>query len=119
VDLFRQPATAVPSPDPPEFRLLIDIASGRISVQGDLDRPHVPQLVDAVDLLRCSPSPRWSIDAAGITFCDAGGLRGLLHANEMAVRYGVTVEVTRPSRMLARLLAILEPGALTVVPVDQ
>jgi anti-anti-sigma regulatory factor len=106
------PAGAVavlPPPEPPAFRLLIDLTRGRISVRGDLDRAHVGQLADGIAALHRSPAPLWSVDAAGITFCDAGGLRGLVQASETAARAGRTLVVTRPSHLLARLLVLVSP----------
>jgi len=108
-----------PPPEPTVFLLLIDLARGSISVRGELDRANVDRLEDAVDVLRSSPAPRWSIDAAGITFCDAGGLRGLIHAQQKAALAGRTLVVTRPSRMLARLLALATPERPEAAPADR
>jgi anti-anti-sigma factor len=99
--------------------VLIDLANGRISVRGELDRARVQQFTDAVDVLPRSSARQWSIDAAGITFCDAGGLRGMLHAHEVAVRAGRTLVVTRPSRLMARLLALAGLQELEEVTPDQ
>lgn len=109
----------VPSPpEPPVFLVLIDQAHGRISVRGELDRAHVDQFDAAVDVLLGSSDAQWTVDAAGITFCDAGGLRALLLAHERAVRAGGTLVITRPSRVVARLLALAGVEELEMATAD-
>jgi anti-anti-sigma regulatory factor len=118
--LARHPA-AGPATDPggPAFLLLIDLDRGRITVRGELDRAHVGPFGDAVDVLHHSPSRLWSVDASGITFCDAAGLRALLRAHAVAVRRGASLVVERPGRTLSRLIALVQSdglGALRVEP---
>jgi len=117
--LTASPAGDSPSlPGPPAFLVLVDVTSARITVRGELDRPHAHQLIEAVGMVGRSAAPEWAIDASGITFCDAGGLRALLQANEMAVRTGHTLVIARPSRIVSRLLALVRPEGLPV-PEDQ
>ncbi|SOD97726.1 STAS domain-containing protein [Blastococcus haudaquaticus] len=108
--LSSRPAPPAPVPEPTAFTVLVHLARGRITVRGDLDRAHVSQLLDAVDVLSCSHAAQWTIDAAGITFFDVAGLRGLLHARAVAEQAGCTLVVTRPGGMLARMLALAEAG---------
>ncbi|WP_081898538.1 STAS domain-containing protein [Herbidospora cretacea] len=46
------------------------------------------------------------LDMSGVTFCGAGGLAVLLHAQRRATALGVTVTMTGISPRLARLLEI-------------
>lgn len=93
-----------PEPSAPLLLLSIDLSSGTVTVHGELDRQEVHRLTDAVAALLHSPSPRWSIDLADVTFCDVAGLRGLLAARRLAARSGRRLSVTRPSPWLRRLM---------------
>jgi anti-anti-sigma factor len=103
---LARPGLDVPC-SPPPFLLSIDVADGRITVHGELDRVHVHRFVEAMGVLAYSSSPSWSIDASAITFCDATGLRGLLEARELARAAGRGFRVTHPSRSLRRLLDLV------------
>ena len=106
----------------PPFLLSSDLAGGRVTVHGELDRSHVDQLLEAVGVLASSPAPHWSIDLAGITFCDAGGLRGLLAVRGLADAAGRPLRITDCSPWMQRLCALagvpwlLEPAADRLVP---
>jgi anti-sigma B factor antagonist len=93
------------------FLLSIDVARGRVTVHGDLDRLHVHRLLEALGILIHSPSPTWSVDASGITFCDAGGLRGLLEGQQLAHEAGRGYTVTRARPWLRYLMQLVELGA--------
>jgi anti-anti-sigma factor len=103
-----------PDRDPvlPPFLLSIDIAAGRISLHGELDRRHVDRLLEAVAVLEYSTSPRWSVDLAGVTFCDTAGLHALVEAHRHAQDAGRTFAVTRPGPWLRRLLRLAGLGYL-------
>jgi anti-anti-sigma regulatory factor len=73
-------------PAAPAFLLSIDLTDGSVAVHGDLDREHVGCFLETVGLLTSSEAPCWSIDVSAVTFCDAGGLRGLLEAKRCADR---------------------------------
>lgn len=90
----------------PPFLLSIDLVDGRVSLHGELDRSHVGRLLETVAGLALSPAPRWSLDLAGITFCDAAGLRGLLAARRLAEDAGRTLSLVRCSPWMHRLLAL-------------
>ena len=112
--LARTVPRAAP-PDPADLLLSIDLARGLVRVHGELDRAHAHRLDDAVDVLRGCSAAQWSIDVSGITYCDAGGLRSLLRAHRTAVQVGRRLVITGPSRMLARLLALVGSAELHVV----
>jgi anti-anti-sigma factor len=90
----------------PPFLLSIDLDRGRVSLHGELDRPHVDRLLESVAVLGYSTSPRLTIDLAGVTFCDAAGLRGLLEAHRLADDTGRPLAVVRCSPWMRRLLVL-------------
>jgi anti-sigma B factor antagonist len=90
----------------PPFLLSIDLDGGRISLHGELDRPHVDRLLESVAALAHSTAPRWTIDLAGITFCDTAGLRGLLAVQRLAEDTGRPLSVVRCSRWMRQLLVM-------------
>lgn len=93
-------------PTAPPFLLSIDVAAGTVVVHGELDRRHVDRLLGAVKVLVHSPSPCWSIDVSGVSFCDACGLRSLQVAQQLASREGRTLRIARPGPWLDRLLSV-------------
>jgi anti-anti-sigma regulatory factor len=95
------------------FLLSIDINAGRLAIHGDFDRQHVERFLDAISLLDHSPSPSWSVDVASVSFCDAGGLRGLLAAQRFAERTGRSFRVTGAGPWMRHLLPLI---GLTAVP---
>ena len=95
------------------FLLSIDVSGGSVAVRGDLDRDHVELFLGAVRLLTAAPSPRWSVDVSAVTFCDAGGLRGLLEAKRRADRADRAFQVTGAGSWMTHLLRMigLDPAA--------
>ena len=89
------------------FELSIDIPAGRVAVHGEFDRQHVERFLDTIGLLADSPSPTWSVDVAGVSFCDAGGLRGLLAAHQFAERAGRTLRITGAGQWMRHLLPMI------------
>jgi anti-anti-sigma regulatory factor len=91
----------------PLFLLSIDVADGSVAIHGDLDRQHVERFLDTVGLLTASTAPCWSIDVSAVTFCDAGGLRGLLEAKRCADRAHRTFRVAGAGPWLRHLLPMI------------
>ena len=92
---------------PPPFLITIDVPAGRVAIHGDFDREHLDGFLDAVRQLADSPAPSLTVDVAAVTFCDAGGLRGLLAAQRLAAQTGRTFRVTRAGRWMRRLLPVV------------
>jgi anti-anti-sigma regulatory factor len=111
-----RPPLPLPVPPPAPFLLSIDVAAGSVSVHGELDYRHVERLLDAVGVLKYSRSPVWTIDAAGLLFCDASGLRALLAARQLAQEAGRILRVTRPGSLLRHLLQAIEFDARPPAP---
>ena len=91
-------------PATPLFLLSVDVIDGVVAIHGDFDREHVERFLQAVSLLSYSPSPCWSIDVSAVSFCDAGGLRGLFAAKRSAEQAHRTFRVTRAGPWMRSLL---------------
>jgi anti-anti-sigma factor len=107
-----------PAWSPPPFLLSIDLVEARIAVYGELDVSNVHRLVEAMAVMTNSASQRWSIDTAGVTFCDAAGLRGLMAVQRRARESRRTLLVTRSSRWMNRLLDLVGLTALITAADD-
>jgi anti-sigma B factor antagonist len=90
----------------------VDLVAGRITLTGELDRENAHHLVDAVEALSATRHQRWDVDTAGVTFCDAGGLRGLVAVRVTAAERGRSVSLLRPSRCVDRLVRMVGMGDL-------
>jgi anti-anti-sigma factor len=81
-------ATRVASGSPSEGSrpLLVstDVRAGRVTVTGELERTSAHHLLDALEALVSSEQHTWTVDAAGITFCDVEGMRVLAEAHSLA-----------------------------------
>src|SRR3712207_8018446 len=63
--------------------LSIDLQAGRITAAGELDRAVAHRLGDALDAPALTGNRAWTVDAAGLTFCDAEGLRSEVPRTEL------------------------------------
>ena len=102
---------------PRPLLLSIDLQSGRITAAGELDRAVAHRLADALDALALTGHRSWTIDAAGITFCDAEGLRVLAGAAALADDRGGTLRLVDASPFTARLLRVVGMAELLDRPV--
>jgi anti-anti-sigma regulatory factor len=80
-----------------------------VRVTGELVRESAHHLLDALTVLTVQPSRRWRLDAAGVTFCDAGGVRALSSAHTLATEHGRTLQLEHPSRSVVRLVELVGP----------
>jgi len=85
----------------------VDLPNASVRVGGELDRDTAHHLLEAVEMLTTRSSRRWQLDAAGVTFCDAGGLRALTDAHAFAAAHGRSLRVVRSSRPVDRLGQLL------------
>ena len=74
---------------------------------GELDRDSAHHLLDALAMLTTRSSRRWQLDAGAVTFCDAGGVRALSSAHELAAAHGRSLHLERTSRSVDRLVELL------------
>ncbi|MGY1666645.1 STAS domain-containing protein [Geodermatophilus sp. SYSU D00696] len=60
-----------------------DLRAGRVTVAGELERATAHHLLDVLEALTLSGHHTWTVDAAGITFCDVEGIRVLARAQSL------------------------------------
>jgi anti-sigma B factor antagonist len=92
--------------------LSIDLRAGRITAVGDLDRAVAHRLGDALDALGSIGHRTWTLDAAGISFCDAEGLRALAAGAAKAESRGCTLRLVDAAPFIADLLRLVDLGDL-------
>ncbi|MCZ2836945.1 STAS domain-containing protein [Modestobacter sp. VKM Ac-2985] len=99
------PLTTGPAPSA-ELTVSVDRAHATVVLSGELDRDSVHHLTGALAALSASSNARWVVDTAGVTWCDAGGLRGLAAAHAQAVDSGRELRLTGTPRCVDRLLRL-------------
>jgi len=87
--------------------LSIDLQTGRVTAAGELDRAVAHRLGDALEALSLTRHRAWTVDAAGITFCDAEGLRVLVAAAALADDRGCRLRLVDTSPFTNRLLRLV------------
>lgn len=102
----------------PQSRLTvsIDLAVGRITLAGTLDRRTTRYLLDAVRTLRVVHQARWVIDAEALTAYDDAGLRALGACYRAALRQGAQMTVVGPSSRLRAALNRLRLDQHVIAP---
>ena len=86
--------------------LSIDLRTGCVAAAGELDRLVAHRLTDALYALSLTDHRAWTVDAAGLTFCDAAGLRALAAGAALAEERGCTLRLVAPSAFTVRLLRL-------------
>lgn len=89
-----------------ELTVSVDWVHGTVVLRGDLDRESAHQLAGALTALTATDHPRWVVDTAEVSWCDAGGLRALAAAHALAVASGRELRLVRPSRCVDRLVRL-------------
>jgi anti-anti-sigma factor len=107
-------APVPPGTDRDALTVQVDLVTATIAVTGELDRERVHLLVDATATLASTSHRSWVLDASGITFCDAGGLRAVVAAAATTHRRGGELTVAGANRSLRRLLTIV--GLVDLLP---
>jgi anti-anti-sigma factor len=87
-------------------------------VAGELDRDSAHHLLDALAMLTTRSSRHWRLDAGAVTFCDAGGVRALSSAHELAAAHGRSLDLERTSRSVDRLVELLGHERVFPSPAD-
>jgi anti-anti-sigma factor len=101
------PSFPIGSPPVASLAVSVDLPRARVSVSGELDRESAHHLLDALTMLTTRSSRRWRLDAGGVTFCDAGGVRALSGAHALATEHGRSLDVERTSRSVDRVVDLL------------
>lgn len=87
--------------------LSIDLRAARITATGELDRAVAHRLADALAALPLTGHSTWTVDAAGLSFCDAEGLRVIAAGAALAESRGCTLRLADPSPFVTRLLGMV------------
>ncbi|MGY2004767.1 STAS domain-containing protein [Blastococcus sp. SYSU DS1024] len=106
---------APPVPTGGPFLVSVDPAAAHVTVDGELDREHAHHVLDAVATLPAQDGTRWTLDAGGVSFCDAEGLRVLLSAHRLARGRGAHLWLL-PSPCVHRLVLLVGLDQLLETP---
>jgi anti-anti-sigma regulatory factor len=102
------PAASTPAvEDFPDLLVAIDLLAGRLTATGELERRNAHHLLHLLNALALSEQHTWTVDVAGITFCDAEGLRVLARADALARSRGRTLVLRRPRPFLRMLVGLV------------
>jgi anti-anti-sigma factor len=102
------PLAVLPAEDLPGPLLIsTDLRTGRVVVTGELERATAHHLLDVLEALALGERHTWTVDAAGISFCDVEGLRVLARAESLARSRGRLLVLVRPRPFLVHLLVLL------------
>jgi anti-anti-sigma factor len=106
--------TSLTAPEPGVTGLVVDVdlAAGQMVLSGELDRSTCGHLACASSALAAADAPTWVVDLAGVTFCDAPGLRALAAVRCSAERTGATTVVVGARPFLRQLLGLVGLGDL-------
>src|SRR3954454_17491369 len=101
---------SLPRPDrppkaAPSLLVGIDFVRARLELSGQLDRPTVHVLHDAVSTLLQTDTDRWILHVAGLTGFDATGLRTIGATYRRALRHRRQLTLVGPSPLLQAALA--------------
>ncbi|SNS33619.1 anti-anti-sigma factor [Geodermatophilus saharensis] len=109
---MQQTTTSLPPAEPAVAGLLVtlDLPAGRILLSGELDRATCGHLDAACALLARAAAPAWVLDLAGLSFCDASGLRAMAAVRRVARTAGAAVIVVGARPYLRRLLPLVGLG---------
>jgi len=94
--------------EPCIVRCLSDGYETRVLVSGELDLYSSQQLRRLLAEVCRGKAPAVVVDLGGVSFCDGQGIRVLVEATEQARRRGGNLRLHRPSRLVRRLVAVLQ-----------
>ena len=92
--------------EPASLAVSIQWSCATVVLSGELDRDCAHHLVDALTALAGTHQPCWVVDAAAVTWCDAGGLRALAAGHALAVAHDRELRLVGASRCVDRLLRL-------------
>jgi anti-sigma B factor antagonist len=104
--VLARPETRCPLDEPPYLTVTVEWSCATVVLHGELDRDCAHHLVDALAALAGTDQPCWVVDAAAVTWCDAGGLRALAAAHALAVARGRRLQLVGANRCVDRLVRL-------------
>ncbi|MGY1670817.1 STAS domain-containing protein [Geodermatophilus sp. SYSU D00710] len=87
-----------------------------MTVAGELERATAHHLLDVLEALTPSGHHTWTVDAAGITFCDVEGIRVLAPAQSLARSRGRALVLVGPRPFLVYSLVLVGMQSLVDPP---
>jgi anti-anti-sigma regulatory factor len=100
----------------PLLTVQVDLAAGRLTADGGLERGTTHLLVDAVTVLLLAGPQQWQLDLAAVTTVDTAGLRALGAAYRRALRHDRQLTVHRPAPQVQRELRRLRLDRHVLMP---
>ncbi|HXT42577.1 MAG TPA: STAS domain-containing protein [Pseudonocardiaceae bacterium] len=99
------------------FDVVVSQESGRTAVylRGELDASTAPRLESLLDQLRHDGHHQIALDLFQLAFLGAAGLRVLVRTHHALHATGGTLLLTRPARMVHRILAITGLDAVLII----
>jgi anti-anti-sigma factor len=94
------------------LQVALDLGAGLVRVSGELDRAGAHQLLDAFLALDRTDHLTWTVDVAGITFCDAEGLRVLSRGHDLTVTRERQMRLLNATPLLRRLMCVVGLSSL-------
>ncbi|WP_138733044.1 STAS domain-containing protein [Modestobacter excelsi] len=98
--------TRRPLDEPALLTVSVQWSRATVVLSGELDRDCAHHLLDGLAALVDIDQPCWVVDAAAVTWCDAGGLRALAAAHALAVAHGRRLRLVHASRCVERLVRL-------------
>jgi anti-anti-sigma factor len=103
-----EPLTIPPTPSVAGLLVALDLPAGRITLTGELDRETCGHLTAACPVLAAAAGSVWVLNLAGLTFCDASGLRALASARRAVTDGGAAVLLVGARPFLRPLLPLVD-----------
>lgn len=99
------------------FDMVISQEAGRTTVylRGELDTSTTPRLQQVLNELQRDGQHRIILDLSQVAFLDAAGMRVFVHTDQALRTVGGALLLSRPTRMVQRILAITELDAALVI----
>jgi anti-anti-sigma factor len=105
-----QSLLCLPSPST-SARCRIDLATGQLTLRGDLDDRLQPQLAACVTALTAARPWVWLVDLRGVTFCDVPSLRVFVALQGAARRRSADLLLVGATPALRDLLDLVGLGS--------
>lgn len=91
---------------PRSLSVSIDWTHAHVELVGELDGDTAHLLLDALEALAATQHARWTIDATGLSWCDARGVQAIAAGLAVATGAGCELRVVAASRCVHRLLTL-------------
>ncbi len=90
----------------------------RFVLRGELDRAAARMFEEVVDEVATWQPSALTLDAAGLTFCDAAGVRAVLNAHNVCARNGIGLRVVGVRPSVQRVFSLTGANQSLVIDAD-